>query len=76
MTPPRHWRISADTQPEPAVANDVAQILARVTACSLAQAQDFVRQLPAAMEVELYDYQASRLVQMMKERLPITISPL
>ncbi|MEL6493419.1 MAG: NAD-binding protein, partial [Cyanobacteria bacterium J06621_3] len=70
MTPPRRWRLSADTVPGPNVAVDVAQILSRVASCSDTQAQNFVRQLPGSMDVELYDYQAARLVQMMKERLP------
>lgn len=76
MTQPRRWRLSADAVPDSKGAADVAQILSRVGSCSDTQAQTFVRQLPGSMDVELYDYQAARLVQMMKERLPITISPI
>ncbi len=75
MTPPRKWRITASAPPDVSGASDIAQLFSRLSNCSRSQAQSFVNQLPASMEIRLYDYQASRLIQMMKDRLPIRLSP-
>lgn len=74
-TPPRRWQMTADKRPNPNAVDDVVQLLSRLTHCSSDQARRFVEQIPAPMEVELYDYQAARLIQTMKERLPLRLSP-
>ncbi|MGB3573627.1 MAG: NAD-binding protein [Phormidesmis sp.] len=76
MTPPRRWKLAAEALPKDAAAADVVKTLAKLTGCSSRQAQSFVNQLPAIMNLDLYDYQAARLVLLMKERLPIRLSPL
>lgn len=76
MTQPRQWRLAADALPSNSNATDVVQILSRLANCTQAKAQSFVQQLPASIDVQLYDYQAARLIQIMKERLPIRLSPI
>ena len=77
-TPPRRWQLSADaplSKPTPESLADTAELLATLADCDLKAAHRFVKQLPMAMNLSLYDYQAARLVQNMKERLPIRLSP-
>ncbi len=74
MTSPRRWNLAAEALPETTNAADAVQILAKLTGCSPRRAQSFVNQLPATISLDLYDYQAARLVQLMKERLPIRLS--
>ena len=79
-TPPRRWRLVADTSAydriSPEALNDAALLLTRFLDCEEIRARQFVEQLPAAMDIDLYDYQAARLVQTMQKRLPIRLSPL
>ncbi|MEM6596546.1 MAG: NAD-binding protein [Cyanobacteria bacterium P01_C01_bin.69] len=75
MTQPRRWRIAADRLSEPSSSADIVQILSELANCSPSQAKSFVDQLPASMDIKLYDYQAARLIQVMKSRLPIRLSP-
>jgi Trk K+ transport system NAD-binding subunit len=76
MTPPRRWRLTVEQKPSSENTADVVQLLARLTNFSPASAQQFIAQLPTAVDIELYDYQAARLIQSMKERLSIRLSPL
>lgn len=79
-TPPRRWRIVADTAAYDRIAhsdlNDAALLLAKLSDCEEIRARQFVEQLPAEMDIDLYDYQAARLIQAMKTRLPVRLSPL
>lgn len=79
-TPPRRWQLTAEALPpgasSPESMADIAQLLTQLTRCSTQQAYSFLRQRPTTMTVELYDYQAARLIQILKERLSIRISPL
>ncbi len=75
MTPPRRWNLAAETLPIDTAAAYVVQVLVELAGCSASQAQNFVNQLPTTIKLDLYDYQAAKLVQMMKERLPIRLSP-
>ncbi len=76
MTPPRRWHLAVEQKPSPENRADVVQLLSRLDNFSLESAQRFIDQLPAATDIELYDYQAARLIQSMKERLSIRLSPL
>ena len=76
MTTPRRWRIEAEQLPFAEAAADTAKILTKITNCHPKQAQAFVSQLPASMELELYDNQASKLIQILKERLPMRLTPI
>ncbi len=75
MTKPRLWKLSAEALPNAEVADDVVKILMRIADCNSAKAQAFVSQLPTAITIALYDYQATRLIQVMKARLPIRLLP-
>ena len=76
MTRPRLWRLAADGLPNASAAADIVQILSKLANCSPSQAQAFVNQLPTSIDIQLYDYQAARLIQIMKERLPIRLAPI
>ncbi|MEL6554570.1 MAG: NAD-binding protein [Cyanobacteria bacterium J06621_11] len=76
MTTPRRWRIEAEQLPNTDTAADTAKILTKIANCHPQQAQAFINQLPASMEIELYDYQASKLIQILKERLPVRLLPM
>ncbi len=79
-TPPRRWQMSAGAPLSYPIAPeslaDTAGLLAKLTDCDLKAAHRFIDQLPMSTNVSLYDYQAARLVQTMKERLPIRLSPI
>jgi len=79
-TPPRRWHLVADTAAYDRIApeklNDAALLLTRFSDCEEIRARQFVEQLPAAMDIDLYDYQAARLIQAMNRCLPIRLSPL
>ena len=74
-TSPRRWRLVADALPQSEAVADIVQLFANLTHFSLEEAHRFVQQIPVAMDIELYDYQAARLIQAMKERLPVRLSP-
>ncbi len=76
MTPPRRWRLTAEQKPGLENRADVVQLLSRLANFSPKSARRFVDQLPAAIDIELYDYQAAKLIQSMKERLSVRLSPL
>ncbi|MEL6855639.1 MAG: NAD-binding protein [Cyanobacteria bacterium J06607_13] len=73
MTPPRRWQLTAEQLTNVENTADSLQLLSRLVNCSIEQMQAL---LGASMTVELYDYQASRLVQIMKSRMAIRLSPL
>ena len=78
-TPPRRWQMSAaapSIRPMPESLADTAALLAKLTDCDLKDAHRFIERLPTSMNLSLYDYQAARLVQTLKERLPIRLSPI
>ncbi|MEL6814233.1 MAG: NAD-binding protein [Cyanobacteria bacterium J06598_3] len=83
-TAPRRWRLAAEapsqihasaSQAHTAL-TDIAQILTKLADCPEQHAQDFVRQLPTAMDIDLYDYQAARLIQTLSPRLPVRLVPI
>ncbi len=83
-TPPRRWRLSADApstkllssaHSKAAAFAEAIDLLTKVSSCDSAVARSFVEQLPTAIELDLYDYQAARLIQAMKAHLPIRLVP-
>ncbi|MGI8935957.1 MAG: potassium channel family protein, partial [Phormidesmis sp.] len=78
MTPPRRWRLSVEAlphvRPNAEPQQQVADLLTKLTDCSPERARSFVEQLPAAMDIQLYDYQAARLIQTMNEQLPVRLA--
>lgn len=79
-TPPRQWQLSAELPREPQSTRqllaDVSRMLVQVAGCSPRKADRFVKHLPSDMELSLYDYQAAYLIQQMRERLPMRLSPI
>ncbi|WP_121967845.1 potassium channel protein [Leptolyngbya sp. BC1307] len=78
MTPPRRWRLSVEAlphvRPNAEPQQQVADLLTKLTDCSPERARSFVEQLPAAMDIQLYDYQAARLIQTLNEQLPVRLA--
>ena len=75
-TPPRRWQLSAEAPSNHAQPlADVVRLLVQVADCSPERANRFVQDLPSDMAIDLYDYQAAHLIQHMRERLPIRLSP-
>lgn len=75
MTPPRRWQLTVEGSPNQKELTDATQLLTRLTSCPPSQIQALMAQLPNSIQLDLYDYQASRLIQIMKERLTIRLSP-
>ncbi len=76
-TAPRRWQLSAEApQNNTRSFSDVARLLVQVTDCSPTRADKFVKNLPSDMVIDLYDYQAAYLIQNMRERLPMHLSPI
>ncbi|MGC1307050.1 MAG: NAD-binding protein [Phormidesmis sp.] len=75
-TSAREWRLSSDRPVSSTTLPDAVQLLAKLTDCNLDQARSFVNQLPTTIDMKLYDYQAARLIQALKEHLPIRLSPI
>lgn len=78
-TPPRRWRLVGDKPLPPQMSAeaiaDIVQQLSKLSDCSTDAIQGFIDRLPAAMDIDLYDYQAARLVQAMKSHLSIRLTP-
>lgn len=74
-TSPRCWRLTVDSSPQPEAVADVVQLFTNLTDFDLEEAHRFVQQIPVAIDINLYDYQAARLIQTMQERLPMRLSP-
>ncbi len=74
-TSPRLWRLTVDALPKPEVMTDVVQRFANLTNLDHEQSRKFIEGIPTAIDIELYDYQAARLIQTMKESLPMRLSP-
>lgn len=75
-TSPRRWRLAVDAPPKPEAMTDVVQLFANLANFELKEAHRFIQQVPIAIDIDLYDYQAARLIQTMKERLPMRLSPI
>jgi Trk K+ transport system NAD-binding subunit len=76
-TPPRRWRLSADapTSLSSADLSKAVDLLTKLSSCDPQVARSFVEQLPTSIELDLYDYQAARLIQAVKAQLPIRLTP-
>lgn len=74
-TSPRRWRLAIDALPKPEVMTAVVQRFANLTNLDREQSRKFIERIPTALDIELYDYQAARLIQTMKESLPMRLSP-
>ncbi len=75
MLPPRLWRLVA--QPPRIKGNliDAGNRLENISGCDLRYARTFMDNLPGAIDLPLYDYQAYRLEEELKKLIPITLTP-
>jgi Trk K+ transport system NAD-binding subunit len=70
LVPPRRWRLWANAPLAPALTLGAGNTLANVSGCSLSRARKFIDHLPGHIELDLYDYQAQRLLQQLSKQLP------
>jgi voltage-gated potassium channel Kch len=70
MAAPRRWRLEAQKLITQGAQQDGSNILYRISGCELAKARAFTENLPGAMELSLYDYQAHRLIEELSRHLP------
>ncbi len=75
-TPPRCWRVTADTRPSAVDSHSIIERFTQLTNCDPDQARRFIDQIPAAMDIELYDYQVARLIHALQAQLPVRLSPI
>ncbi|NJR66166.1 MAG: hypothetical protein HC772_13945 [Leptolyngbyaceae cyanobacterium CRU_2_3] len=77
MSPPRRWRLEAEKLITQGAQQDSSNVLYRISGCELAKARAFTENLPGAIELSLYDYQAHRLLQELSRHLPqVKLTPL
>ncbi len=78
-TPPRRWRLTADVpdrNDDAQMLSTIAKRLTQLTDCNRQEIDRFVQQLPSSIDLELYDYQATHLIQTMRNQLPVRLSPI
>jgi voltage-gated potassium channel Kch len=74
ITSPHRWRLEAQRPLNNSFLLESGSDLARISGCHLDEARRFMDQLPGAIELRLYDYQAHRLAQELGRKLPIQLS--
>lgn len=60
---PKQWRVQVDQALNTAAAFEGANLMARITGCSLSVARDLMDNLPGVLKSPLYHHQALRLVR-------------
>jgi len=76
LVPPRRWRLEAQQPLNPAFLLYCGNALARIAGCELDVARTFMNNLPGAIDLFMYDYQAHQLVQQLNRQLPMRLVPL
>ncbi|PSB13115.1 potassium transporter TrkA [filamentous cyanobacterium CCP2] len=76
LVPPRRWRLEVQKPLNRTFLHDCGSDLARIAGYNLTEARAFMENLPGAIELSLYDYQAYRLEQELCRQLPMTLLPL
>jgi hypothetical protein len=74
LVPPRRWQLEAQPPLNPAFLHYSGNDLARISGCGLEEARTFMKQLPATIELWMYDYQAHQLVQELSRKLPMHLT--
>jgi Trk K+ transport system NAD-binding subunit len=72
-TAPRRWRLEIEQPLNHQVLLDAGNILAKLSGLELSQCRTLMKNLPAAVVLPLYDYQAQRLQEKLKRYLPIRL---
>lgn len=73
LVPPRRWRLEAQKPLNPTFLLYCGNDLARISGCGLDAARTFMNNLPGAIELLMYDYQAHQLLQELSRKLPMTL---
>ncbi|HEY9649503.1 MAG TPA: NAD-binding protein, partial [Coleofasciculaceae cyanobacterium] len=60
---PKHWRVQVEKALTEEAMFEGANIIARISGCSLNTARDLMKSLPGTLQLPLYKHQAQRLVQ-------------
>jgi Trk K+ transport system NAD-binding subunit len=76
LVPPRRWRLEVKKPLNQTFLHDCGSDLARIAGYNLNDARAFMENLPGAIELSLYDYQAYRLEQELCRQLPMKLVPL
>lgn len=74
-TPARRWRLEGEHLLNPEFGLDVGNVLVNLGNCELAEARQFVEHLPGTLELDLYDYQAHRLLQLLYRQMALRLAP-
>jgi Trk K+ transport system NAD-binding subunit len=70
IAPPQRWRLEAQPPLNQDLRQEGGNVLCRLSGCSLEQARSFVERLPGSIELELYEYQADRLLEELSRQFP------
>ncbi len=76
MTSPRQWFLEVDVPLNPNMVSEASSVLAKVSNVQLEDCRRLMDTLPNTLQLALYDYQAHRLIQELKQYVPIRLSPL
>lgn len=73
--PPRLWQLTVQKPLNAAFLLESGNNLSRISGCELRTARAFMQNLPGAIELPLYDYQAFRLQQELGKQLSVSLQP-
>jgi Trk K+ transport system NAD-binding subunit len=73
LLPPRRWRLEAQRPLNQSFIHYSGNDLARISGCGLDAARAFMDNLPGAIELPLYDYQAHHLLQELSKQLSVRL---
>ena len=77
ISPPQRWRLEAQKPLNQGAEQESSNILYRISGCDLDRARAFTENLPGAIDLLLYDYQAHRLMEELQRQLPqVSLVPL
>ncbi|MBI4780979.1 MAG: NAD-binding protein [Oscillatoriophycideae cyanobacterium NC_groundwater_1537_Pr4_S-0.65um_50_18] len=77
MLPPQRWRLEAQKPLNQGAQQEGSNILHQISGCDLDRARAFTENLPGAIDLLLYEYQAHRLVEELRRQLPqVSLVPL
>lgn len=73
VAPPRRWSLSAEPPRNPGFVHSAGNDLARISGISLEEARRFMSQLPATLDLDLYETQAYSLRQELSRKLSLNL---
>jgi Trk K+ transport system NAD-binding subunit len=70
IAPAQRWRLEVQQPLNQDARQEGSSILHRISGCNLEQARAFMSRLPGAIDLDLYEYQADRLMEELNRQLP------